>query len=91
MAQVNSSPGVPKNLVTVVASSATPILSGPRQILGTGIIGTGVIYVDGHYKWVSSTGTANINAAQLIEAGVVVTPFTSHTPIVLPTQLGLFP
>jgi len=64
-----SSPGVPTNLPTVVASSATPILAG---------------------KTILSTET-NVWPAVLIERGVVVSPFTSHTPIVLPTQVGLFP
>lgn len=34
MTQVSSSPGVPKNLPTVVASSATPVLAG-KTILST--------------------------------------------------------
>ena len=43
MTQTNHSPGVPSNLATVVASSATPILAGPPKYEGTGIVGTGVI------------------------------------------------
>lgn len=69
MTQVYSSPGVPKTLPTVAASSATPILAG---------------------KTLLSTET-NVWGNVLIEQGVVVSPFTSSTPIVLPNQVGLFP
>jgi hypothetical protein len=41
-------------------------------------------------KTLLSTET-NVFASALIEAGVVVSPFTYSTPIVLPTQVGLFP
>jgi hypothetical protein len=41
-------------------------------------------------KTILSTET-NVWPAVLIESGVAVTPFTSSTPIVLPTQVGLFP
>jgi hypothetical protein len=41
-------------------------------------------------KTILSTET-NVWPAVLIERGVIVSPFTSSTPIVLPTQVGLFP
>jgi hypothetical protein len=66
--QVSSSPGVPKTLPTVVASSATPILAGKTLL----------------------TTETNVWPQVLIESGVVVSPFTSSTPIVLPNQVGLF-
>lgn len=69
MTQVSSSPGVPKSLPTVAASSATTILAG---------------------KTILSTET-NVWPQVLIEQGVVVSPFKYSTPIVLPTQVGLFP
>ena len=91
MTQTNHSPGVPSNLSTVVASSATPILAGPPKYEGAGIIGTGVIASNGTLYWVSSTGADNVWSAVLTEQGVIVTPFKYSTPIVLPTQSGLFP
>jgi hypothetical protein len=80
--QVNSSPGVPGNLPTVVASSATPILGGPPKTEGAGIIGTGVIATNGVLYWVSSTGANNVWASVSVQQGKVVSPFTSHTPII---------
>jgi hypothetical protein len=41
-------------------------------------------------KTILSTET-NVWPAVLIQSGVVVTPFKSSTPIVLPNQTGLFP
>lgn len=41
-------------------------------------------------KTILSTET-NVWPAVLVERGVIVTPFKSSTPIVLPTQVGLFP
>lgn len=41
-------------------------------------------------KTILSTET-NVWPAVLIQQGVVVSPFISNTPIVLPTQSGLFP
>lgn len=41
-------------------------------------------------KTILSTET-NLWTTVLTERGVIVSPFTSHTPIVLPTQVGLFP
>jgi hypothetical protein len=79
MTQVNSSPGVPQNLPTVVSSSATPVLAGPPLAVGT--LTTAAF----------STETVNVWPQVLTERGVVVSPFTSSTPIVLPTQSGLFP
>ena len=73
-----SSPGVPNNLPIVVASSATPILTGPPLTVGVTTNSN-----------VFATGTTNVWSKVLIERGVVVSPFTSHTPIVLPTQVGL--
>jgi hypothetical protein len=73
-----SSPGVPATLPTVVASSATPILSGP-------------VLIQGVTTQAFSTETVNVWPEVLTERGVVVTPFTSSTPIVLPTQVGIFP
>ena len=91
MTQVNHSPGVPSSLPTVVASSASPVLAGPPKYHGSGIIGTGVIASIGTLYWVSSTGADNVWSAVLTEQGVIVTPFKYSTPIVLPTQSGLFP
>lgn len=82
MTQVNSSPGVPKTLATVVASSATPIWAGP--VLDYGVVNTTVSAP------VLTTGGANVWQAVLTERANVV-PYSSSTPIVLPTQLGLFP
>jgi hypothetical protein len=89
--QVNHSPGVPSSLPTVVASSASPILAGPPKFEGAGIVGTGVISSNQVLYWVSSTGADNVWVAALAEQGKVVTPFKYSTPIVLPTQSGLFP
>jgi hypothetical protein len=75
-----SSPGVPTNLPIVVASSATPILAGPPLTVGVTTMSN-----------VFTTGTTNVWPAVLIESGKAVTPFKSSTPIVLPTQVGLFP
>ena len=41
-------------------------------------------------KTILSTET-NVWPAVLVESGVIVTPFQSSTPIVLPTQVGFFP
>jgi hypothetical protein len=41
-------------------------------------------------KTILSTET-NVWASVHVQQGVAVTPFQSHTPIVLPTQVGLFP
>jgi hypothetical protein len=41
-------------------------------------------------KTILSTET-NVWPAVLIESGVVVSPFVSSTPIVLPNQVGFFP
>ena len=41
-------------------------------------------------KTILSTET-NVWPAVLTEQGVIVTPFKSSTPIVLPTQVGFFP
>jgi hypothetical protein len=73
-----SSPGVPNNLPIVVASSATPILVGSP--LGS-TVGTSSM----------TTETKNVWPQVLIERGVVVSPFKSSTPIVLPSQVGMFP
>jgi hypothetical protein len=62
---------------TVVASSSTPILvSAPYG----STIGTSSM----------TTETLNVWPAVLLQQGVVVTPFKSSTPIVLPNQVGLF-
>jgi hypothetical protein len=37
------------------------------------------------------TTETNVWPAVLIESGVVVSPFAYSTPIVLPTQVGIFP
>jgi hypothetical protein len=65
MTQVNSSPGVPRAVSTVTATSATTILAG---------------------KVILTTET-NVREASLIESAVVV-PYSSSSPIVLPTQVG---
>ena len=75
---ISNSPGVPRALPTVVASSATPILAGPPI--------KGVIATPGAALF--STQTTNVWPQVLIESGVVVSPFTSYTPIVLPTEVG---
>lgn len=85
-----SSPGVPNNLPTVVASSATTVLSGPPDFPGTNVIGTGVISTNHVLSWVSSTGANNVYPAVLTEQAKIV-PYSSSTPIVLPNQVGLFP
>ena len=41
-------------------------------------------------KPILSTET-NVWPAVLTEQGVVVSPYTNNTPIVLPTQVGMFP
>ena len=87
----DSSAGVLSTVATVVASSATPILGGPPESHGAGIFGTGVISSNGVLYWVSSTGANNVWPEVLTERGVVVAPFKNSTPIVLPTQSGLFP
>ena len=82
MTQVNSSPGVPRTLATVVASSATPVLAGPpidqntTNILGTGVVSTGNVL-----SWTSSTGATNVFPA-LATASALTVPFTSSTPII---------
>lgn len=81
MTQINHSPGVPSALPIVVASSATPILVGPTEHGVTATAGAALF----------STQTTNVWPQVLIESGVVVSPFVSNTPIVLPTQVGLFP
>jgi hypothetical protein len=78
MTQVYHTPGVPSTLPTVVASSATPVLAGPTLIQGT-------------TTQAFSTETVNVWPEVLTERGVVVSPYSSSTPIVLPTQVGLFP
>jgi hypothetical protein len=75
-----TSPGVPNNLPIVAASSATSILTGPPLTVGKTTNSN-----------VFATGQTNVWAAVLTERGVLVTPFTSSTPIVLPNQVGLFP
>jgi hypothetical protein len=65
MTQVNSSPGVPRALPTVTATSASTILAG---------------------KVILTTET-NVREVSLIESAVVV-PYSSSSPIVLPTQVG---
>jgi hypothetical protein len=75
-----SSPGVPSSLPIVAASSATPVLTGPPITVGTTTNSN-----------VFATGTTNVWPKVLIESGVVVSPFKSSTPIVLPNQVGLFP
>ena len=75
-----SSPGVPAVLPTVVASSETPILTGPPLTVGVTTNSN-----------VFATGTTNVWPAVLIESGKIVTPFKHSTPIVLPNQVGLFP
>ena len=79
MTQVYSSPGVPKTLPTVVASSATPIVAMPP--LEVGVTTNSNVF---------ATGATNVWPAVLVESGVVVSPFTYSTPIVLPNQVGLF-
>ena len=75
MTQVNNSPGVPNSaaLASVVYSSATPILTGPTQLLGSASITTLAEF---------TTETANIWPAVLL-AQAKVAPSASHTPIVL--------
>lgn len=80
MTQVSHSPGVPGNLPTVVASSQTPVLTGPP--LTVGITTNSNVF---------ATGQTNVWPEVLIESGVIVTPFKYSTPIVLPNQVGLFP
>ena len=75
-----SSPGVQSTLPIVVASSETPILTGPPITVGVTTNSN-----------VFATGTTNVWPAVLIERGKVVSPFKSSTPIVLPNQVGFFP
>jgi hypothetical protein len=74
-----SSPGVPSSLPIVVASSATPVLAGPPLKVGTTTNSN-----------VFATGQSNVWSAVLAQQGVVVSPFKSSTPIVLPNQVGIF-
>lgn len=69
-----------KSLPIVVASSETPVLTGPP--LTVGITTNSNVF---------ATGQTNVWPEVLIESGVIVTPFKYSTPIVLPTQVGLFP
>ena len=75
MTQVNSSPGVPNSaaLASVVYSSATPILTGPTQLLGSAAITTLAEF---------TTETANIWPAVLL-AQAKIAPTTTSSPIVL--------
>ena len=72
-------PGVPTNLPLVIASSATPILTGPPMTVGVTTNSN-----------VFATGTSNVWPEVLIESAKIVSPFKYSTPIVLPNQVGLF-